>query len=55
MLKILIANIIALPRMKKLWSRISDSLYQELPYAIVSTGIAHLPELQHKDPMAQTI
>ena len=55
MLKILIAGTVASPRVKKLWSHISNSLHQESPYATVSTVIAHLPELQQEDPMARTV
>ena len=55
MLKVLIVGIVASLKVKKLWSHLSDSLYQESPYATVSTVIAHLPELQQEDPMAWTV
>ena len=45
----------ASPKVKKLWSHISNSLHQESPYATVCTVIAYLPDLQQKDPMAQTV
>ena len=43
MLKILIAGTVALPKVKKLWSLLIDSLHQESQYATVSTVIAHFP------------
>ena len=55
MLKILIASTVATSNVKKLWSQISDSLFQESPYATIGTVIAHLPELQQGDPMARTV
>ncbi len=55
MLKILITGKVASPKVKKLWSHLSDSLYQESPYTTFSTVIAHLPKLQQEDPMARTV
>ena len=55
MFKVLIAGIIAIPKVKKIWSNISNSLLQESLYAIVGTVIVHLPELQQEDPMAQIV
>ena len=55
MLKILIAGTLASRKVKKLWSHISDSFYQESPYVIVSIVITNLPELQQEDPMASTV
>ena len=55
MLKILITDTIVLPKVKKLWSYLSDSLYQKSLYSIMSTVIAPLLELQQKDPMARTV
>ena len=55
MLKFLIAGTVVSPKVKKFWSHISESLYQESPYAIVSTVIALLLKLQQEDAMAQTV
>ena len=55
MFKILIADTVASPKVKKLWGHISNSLHQESLYAIVCTVIAYLPELQQEDPMARTV
>lgn len=53
MLKILIAAIAALPKVKKLWSCISDSLHNESLYAMVTTVVPHLSELQQEDSMVR--
>ncbi len=55
MLKILIACIIATPKVKKLWSHLSGSLQQKSPYATVGTVIAHPLKLQQRDLTAQTV
>lgn len=55
MLKILIPGIVTLPKVKKLWSYINDSLYQESLYTIISTIIAYLPKLQQEDLIARMI
>ena len=55
MFEILIAGIVASSKVKKLWSHISNALYQESPYATVCTVIAYLLELQQEDPMARTV
>ena len=55
MFKILLAGTVASPKVKKLWSHISNSFYQESLYATVCTVITYLPELQQKDLMARTV
>lgn len=55
MLKIVIAGIVASSKIKNLWSCISNSFYQNSPYAIVNTVISYPLKLQQGDPMARTI
>ncbi len=54
-LKILIADTVATPKVKKFWSPISDFFHRDSPYSTSSKLIALLFELQQKDPMAQII
>ncbi len=55
MLKILIAGKIATPKVKKLWSHISNSLQQDSIYAKVGKVIPYLSKLQQDDTMAGPI
>lgn len=54
-LKVWIAGTIILPKMKKLWGHINDSLYKKLLYTIMSIVIVHFLKLQQEDLIAQTI